>query len=156
IKAGRFGWKAQHPNLLQFDADAFLNETGITSPIFPSEVCPQGGCSLLACNPSRSHPEDADGSQVTRLTDFVRFLAAPPRGPVTGATARGEALFSQVGCSDCHTPSWKTGTHAIRTLNQVEFWPYSDFLLHDIGTLGDGIEQGDASPKEMRTPPLWG
>ena len=35
------------------------------------------------------------------------------------------------------------------------FSPYGDFLLHDIGT-GDGIQQGDARPEEIRTPPLWG
>ena len=35
--------------------------------------------------------------------------------------------------------------------------PYSDFLLHDMGTsLGDGIVQGAATENEMRTPPLWG
>ena len=33
--------------------------------------------------------------------------------------------------------------------------PYSDFLLHDIGT-GDGIRQGAAEPEEIRTPALWG
>ena len=34
--------------------------------------------------------------------------------------------------------------------------PYSDFLLHDMGTLGDGIVQADGRPQEMRTAPLWG
>ncbi len=33
---------------------------------------------------------------------------------------------------------------------------YSDFLLHDMGALGDGIEQGQATGREMRTAPLWG
>jgi CxxC motif-containing protein (DUF1111 family) len=40
-------------------------------------------------------------------------------------------------------------------LSFKRFFPYSDFLLHDIGT-GDGIGQGDALPGEIRTPPLWG
>jgi CxxC motif-containing protein (DUF1111 family) len=38
----------------------------------------------------------------------------------------------------------------------VTFSPYSDFLLHDMGSLGDGIAQGDAKGNEMRTAPLWG
>ena len=36
------------------------------------------------------------------------------------------------------------------------FAPYSDFLLHDMGALGDGIVQGKASGRDMRTAPLWG
>ena len=41
-------------------------------------------------------------------------------------------------------------------MNGVTFHPYSDFLLHDMGALGDGIEQGRARGTEMRTMPLWG
>ena len=35
--------------------------------------------------------------------------------------------------------------------------PYSDFLLHDVGT-GDGIVQnaGPETANKLRTPPLWG
>jgi CxxC motif-containing protein (DUF1111 family) len=33
---------------------------------------------------------------------------------------------------------------------------YSDLLLHDMGSLGDGIAQADAGMREMRTAPLWG
>ena len=39
------------------------------------------------------------------------------------------------------------------------FAPFSDFLLHDMGTLGDGIgNTGDsvAVTRRMRTAPLWG
>jgi CxxC motif-containing protein (DUF1111 family) len=38
----------------------------------------------------------------------------------------------------------------------VTFHPYSDFLLHDMGSLGDGITQNNATGKLMRTAPLWG
>src|SRR5205085_3012384 len=48
---GRFGWKSQVASLLHFSADAYLNEMGITTPLFPDENCPQGDCSLLACDP---------------------------------------------------------------------------------------------------------
>jgi len=36
------------------------------------------------------------------------------------------------------------------------FHPFSDFLLHDMGSLGDGITSGAAGPRMMRTAPLWG
>ena len=36
-------------------------------------------------------------------------------------------------------------------------WPYSDFLLHDMGEgLADHQQVGDASGSEWRTAPLWG
>jgi len=38
----------------------------------------------------------------------------------------------------------------------VTFHPYSDFLLHDTGALGDGVTQNLATGRLMRTPPLWG
>jgi CxxC motif-containing protein (DUF1111 family) len=38
----------------------------------------------------------------------------------------------------------------------MSFSPYSDFLLHDMGGLGDGISQNGASGREVRTAPLWG
>jgi hypothetical protein len=39
------------PSLFVFSGDAYLNEMGITNPIFPNENCPQGNCALLAANP---------------------------------------------------------------------------------------------------------
>src|SRR5262249_7749877 len=44
----------------------------------------------------------------------------------------------------------------IAALNNVTFFPFSDFLLHDMGSLGDGIAQSGAGQTEMRTAPLWG
>jgi CxxC motif-containing protein (DUF1111 family) len=53
-------------------------------------------------------------------------------------------------------PSLTTGPSAVAALNLRTLRPYSDFLLHDMGDLGDGIEQGEANGREMRTAPLWG
>ena len=36
-RIGRFGWKDQHASLESFAADAYLNEMGVTSPLFPLE-----------------------------------------------------------------------------------------------------------------------
>ena len=41
-------------------------------------------------------------------------------------------------------------------LGNKQIHPYSDFLLHDMGSLGDGITSGAAGPRQMRTSPLWG
>jgi CxxC motif-containing protein (DUF1111 family) len=151
---GKFGWKSQNPNLLQFAGDAYLNEMGITSPMFPDENCPQGDCALLVCNPV---PElNDDGDDVVAFADFMAFLAPPPRHESSAASHAGEARFNQIGCADCHTPALRTGPHPVAALSTVTFHPYSDFLLHDMGALGDGIEQNGATGTQMRTAPLWG
>jgi CxxC motif-containing protein (DUF1111 family) len=74
-----------------------------------------------------------------------------------GRRARiGQALFAAIGCADCHVPALQTGPNEVAALDQVLFFPYSDFLLHNMGSLNDGIAQNGASGQEMRTAPLWG
>lgn len=155
-RIGRFGWKAQVPSLLHFAGDAYLNEMGITTPFFPDEICPQGDCSLLRCDPVPD-PED-DGADVFLFADFMAFLAPPPRaGGANGRAVRdGQRVFARIGCADCHVPTLRTGWHEVAALRDRDFAPYSDFLLHDMGTLGDGIAQDGAAGREMRTAPLWG
>ena len=152
LRVGRFGWKAAQPTLLQFNADAFLNEMGITTPIFPDENCPQGDCSLLASNPSPGI-NDPDGSALLHIHDFVRFLGPPPRKPSAGS---GAATFASIGCSFCHVQTLVTAPNAVAAFDRAAYHPFSDFLLHDMGSLADGIDQGDAKGTEMRTQPLWG
>jgi CxxC motif-containing protein (DUF1111 family) len=151
---GKFGWKAQVPTLLQFSADAYLNEMGITSPLFRDENCPQGNCALLGFNPAPALNDN--GSKVQKVTDFMVLLGPPPRGPITADVQAGEGVFAEIGCATCHLPAIRTGPSPIAALNRVSFHPYSDFLLHDMGGLGDGIPQGLASGRDMRTAPLWG
>jgi CxxC motif-containing protein (DUF1111 family) len=153
---GRFGWKAQHSNLFGFTADAYQNELGVTTPLLPNENCPQGDCSLLAANPAATNPNDLDNSAIQLLSDFITFLAPPPRGPVGQSEQAGQTLFGRIGCVDCHRPSLQTGPNPVGALNGVTFSPYSDFLLHDMGSLGDGITQNEAGPRLMKTAPLWG
>jgi CxxC motif-containing protein (DUF1111 family) len=155
MAVGRFGWKAQVPNLLQFSGDAYLNEMGITNIRFPAENCPQGDCSTLANNP-RPDINDATDEDVDKFADFMTMLAPPPRGPITGQVIAGENMFEKIGCTSCHVATLHTGSSDIAALDNKPFHPYSDFLLHDMGSLGDGIEQGQASGREIRTAPLWG
>ncbi len=52
--------------------------------------------------------------------------------------------------------SLRSGSHPLAALSEREYQPYSDFLLHDMGAAADGIAEGGAAPREMRTAPLWG
>src|SRR6267143_1001461 len=151
---GKFGWKAQVPSLFVFSADAYLNEMGITNPIFPNESCPQGDCTLLAGNPAPGLNDD--GSGVEKFNDFMTFLAPPPRGDRNFITEYGNIVASAIGCLDCHVQTLQTGPNAVAALDRVTFHPFSDFLLHDMGSLGDGITQNRATGERMRTQPLWG
>jgi CxxC motif-containing protein (DUF1111 family) len=128
---------------------------GFTNPMFPLENCPNGDCAPVAtCYPNAGL--DDDGTGVDAFADFMTLLAAPPRGPITPDVVFGERIFLKLGCGSCHLPVLVTGPSPVKALNKVAFFPYSDFLLHDMGSLGDGIEQGRAKGREMRTAPLWG
>jgi CxxC motif-containing protein (DUF1111 family) len=157
LAVGRFGWKAQHATLFDFAADAYLNEMGITTPLFPNENCPQGNCAALAFDPLPSNvPNDSDNSAPEHSANFIRLLAPPPSGAVTPQVRSGANIFDKIGCASCHVPQLQTGPSTVAALDHVTFAPYSDFLLHAMGSLGDGIAQGDAGQREMRTAPLWG
>jgi mono/diheme cytochrome c family protein len=144
-RVGRFGWKAETATLLQFVADAFRNELGITSPLAPTDILPAGRPGRLSCAGESDRVED-DGSMVYAVTAFLRSL--PPHQP-RHSGLQGAALFNATGCSACHTPSLAVGGRRA--------WLYSDLLLHDVGpTLDDKVVQGDARGRDWRTTPLWG
>jgi CxxC motif-containing protein (DUF1111 family) len=169
-RLGRFGWKCQHASLVSFSADAYLNEMGITNPLLPEENTSSG----RFVGPGSGYdevddPED-DGVDVIAFADFMRSTKVPPRGPVSAAAAAGERVFAALGCPTCHTPALVTAP-AGTAINGGEFrvpealgskviHPYSDFLLHDVGT-GDGVPvlptpEYSATARQMRTAPLWG
>ena len=154
-RVGRFGWKCQIGTVLTFAANAYQNEIGVTTPFFPNENCPQGDCALLAANPALTNPNDTNETPMM-FADFITLLAPPTRGPSTHGARAGEALFRGIGCADCHVPAMQTGPNPVAALDLVEFFPFSDFLLHDMGSLNDGIAQSGATVHEMRTAPLWG
>lgn len=157
-RPGRMGWKGGVATVLTFSADASVNELGLTNRFFTAENAPNGDpAKLLLCD-TVSDPEDGpDGfgfDRIDRQTDFQRFLAPPPQTPRSGMT--GETLFDQVGCTACHIPDFTTGTAPEAALSGVDIKPYGDFLLHDMGTLGDGIVDGPATENVMMTRALWG
>jgi len=165
-RIGRFGWKSQHASLESFSADAYLNEMGITSPLLPTENT-SGGRDVTPYDPIKD-PED-DGVDIVAFANFMRSTKAPSRGPITPEVVAGEALFGQIGCGTCHTASIVTATPGTRinggaftiptALGHKVIHPYSDFLLHDIGT-GDGIPvlptpEYAGTATQIRTAPLW-
>jgi len=168
LRVGRFGWKDQHASLQSFSGDAYLNEMGITNPFDGNGGTVENNSlgESVAAFDGVADPED-DGDDVEAFANFMRATRAPGRGPITAAVLRGEILFQQAACSICHTPAIRTappGTlingGAIRVpaaLGNKVIRPFSDFLLHDVGT-GDGIVQngGQATRNMVRTPPLWG
>ena len=185
-RVGRFGWKDEHASLLSFAGDAYLNEIGITNSLQPEEV-------TNTCN-TVSEPNDTPGndglSDIDHFARFMRATKAPPRDAQLAASPRarhGEALFAQVGCEMCHVKSLSTAAAGTalnggkfvvpEALGNRTFYPYGDFLLHDVGT-GDGIvtamperygkhmydvawqnfspQAYQASAHKLRTAPLWG
>ncbi|HEX5731887.1 MAG TPA: di-heme oxidoredictase family protein [Blastocatellia bacterium] len=167
LRVGRFGWKNQHASLVSFSADEYLNEIGITSPLFPTENT-SNGLSVAAYD-TVADPED-DGTDVETFARFIRATTAPPRDEVLAATPDAQAgatIFGQIGCAVCHTRSIITAPAGTainggrfivpEALGNKVIYPFSDFLLHNVGT-GDGIVQngGSSTRNKLRTPPLWG
>jgi CxxC motif-containing protein (DUF1111 family) len=165
-RVGRFGWKGQHASLVSFSGDAYLNEMGITNPFDGRNGLAENtsnGRSVAAFD-EVTDPED-DGLDVEAFAQFMRQTRAPGRGPQNFDTSVGSNLFNQIGCAVCHTRTWTTlpagvvinnGTFTVPVeLGSEIIHPFSDFLLHDIGT-GDGIPGPAGTNNMFRTIPLWG
>jgi len=147
---------------------------------YPNNVAPAAGCNggdLAPANPAGNpaipeFTDDVVGSCAGGLSEvqddmanflfFMEHMAPPPELGLDIVTLlEGSFLYSVVGCADCHVA--RTFTTPAAPFNGVpgnfQFFPFSDFLVHDMGSLGDGIgNTGDpvAKTRLMRTPPLWG
>src|SRR5438046_9970458 len=126
-------------------------------------------------NPSIRCGEDPD-NDIDAFARFMRATKAPSRDARLTATASAQAgasLFHSIGCDICHIASLTTapagtlingGAFTVpAALGNKTFHPYSDFLLHDVGT-GDGIAQvndpntgqlDQTMKNKIRTAPLW-
>ena len=111
---------------------------------------------MLQANPAATNPNVQTNDSIAAVANFMTLLAPPPPLVLSSAAKNGAKLFVAIGCANCHVPSLQTGHSTIAALNNVTIFPYSDFLLHDMGSLGDGIVQSGAGQTEMRTAPLWG
>ena len=179
---GRFGWKDDFASLLGFAGDAYFNEIGITNDLNsqPNTTCAMGVQQWDVTLQTADDPEDSVDSSgradLDRFTDFMRGLQPPPSATQNASAQSGEQLFRQLNCTGCHVESITTsanpasflpptinGTPISHNVNSslasVTYHPYGDFLLHDMGSLGDGVNDDPAIPHDerlMRTMPLWG
>lgn len=176
-RIARFGWKNQHASIVSFSSDAYLNEMGITNPLNPTEDNSNGN-DVSSYNTANGVPAIQDpatpgnpfGNDIGAFTRFIRSTKVPPRDAVAAATSDAQAgaqIFTAIGCNICHVTSMTTAPAGTSfnggqfvvpaALGNMTIHPYSDFMLHDVGT-GDGIVQngGAATRTLMRTPPLWG
>lgn len=152
---GRFGKKGVSVNLLHQTITAYHEDMGLTTEQIPTDLF-----NRQVGNFASDDVPDPEivSSTVNAVVFYLKTLRPPPRRHANAQEVlAGEALFTQVGCSSCHTPTLRTGASAVAPLDRVDFHPYSDLLLHDMGpALDDGYTEGIALTSEWRTAPLWG
>jgi len=151
---GRFGLKANVPNLLMQVAGAYHQDMGVTNYVFPFESS-FGQSQADALN---DDPELAD-STLNQVVFYIKTLAVPARRNTTDADIQsGKQLFTQLNCSGCHKPVVQTGIDLnLSAINNQRIQPFTDMLLHDMGDdLADGRSDFLATGNEWRTAPLWG
>ncbi len=164
VMLGRFGWKAGQPTLEQQAADAFLNDIGVSTSLYP---IPHGDCTAAqkdcVAGPHGDTPASNGIEAVTKMFDrlvfYTRNLGVPARRKVDDPTVlKGKRLFYEAQCAACHVPKFVTRRDSIGEEQSFQLiWPYTDLLLHDMGEgLTDKRPEGNATGQEWRTPPLWG
>jgi CxxC motif-containing protein (DUF1111 family) len=152
---GRFGKKAAAIDLLHQTVNAYNQDMGITSIFSPNEP----GINGL----SSPYPDDVPDPEVSTTTIlnvvfYLRTLKAPvQRNQNDENVIAGKQIFSSLNCSGCHIPEFTTGESDISALSYKTFFPYTDLLLHDMGSgLDDNYSEGNAWSNEWKTPALWG
>jgi len=154
---GRFGWKANQPNLEQQVASAFHGDMGITTSIFPNQNC-TAAAPECATQPNGGTPEIED-DDLSKVVLYSAALAVPARRDwETAEVLRGKRYFREIGCESCHVSTLETGRSEIADVFSFQtIRPYTDLLLHDMGEgLADHRPDFLATGQEWRTPPLWG
>ena len=120
--------------------------------------------------------EEMSDKQYYQFMVWHRGLAVPAARNLNDADVkRGKKLFTEMGCAQCHRPSWKTGddnmwvdasikayadknglakdgdyTKLLPKYPQQTIWPYTDMVQHRLWMVND-IRTG-----WCRTTPLWG
>jgi CxxC motif-containing protein (DUF1111 family) len=144
---GRFGKKASAFDLLHQTVNAYNQDIGITSTFSPIDVYTN----------EVIDPEIATNT-ITDVVFYLKTLKMPIQRNQGDETVKlGAKIFNEINCEGCHKSELKTGYSPIRSLSYKTFSPYTDLLLHDMGSgLDDKYTEGSAKTFEWRTPPLWG
>ena len=126
---------------------------------------------LLNGEPYNGEEEMSD-KQYYQFMVWHRGLAVPAARNLDDMDVqRGKTLFSEMGCAQCHRPSWKTGadnywvdasikayassigkdaSNILPKYPHQTIWPYTDMVQHRLFMMND-IRTG-----WCRTTPLWG
>lgn len=144
---GRFGKKAATYDLLQQTATAYNQDIGITSLFEPKDTYT-----------GQEIDPEVSNQVVLDVLFYLKTLKTPvQRTPNDAIVLEGKQIFMNINCSKCHVPQLTSGVSSIAALSNKAFFPYTDLLLHDMGSgLNDGYTEGTALTSEWRTPPLWG
>jgi len=116
--------------------------------------------------------EEMNNKQYYQFMVWHRGLAVPAARNLDDMDVqRGKTLFSEMGCAQCHRPSWKTGadnywvdasikayassigkdaSNILPKYPHQTIWPYTDMVQHRLFMMND-IRTG-----WCRTTPLWG
>lgn len=167
---GVSGNKAQHADLTV--ELGFSSDMGVTNSRYPEEICEgqiqmsQGSMMGLAYDRLDVSTEDMEDVDL-----YMQSLGVPARRDVNDPQVkRGEEMFYKAKCHLCHVTTLHTRPRgsvllcntALPWLGSQTIHPYSDFLLHDMGSeimgvgLNDNYVSGLATGVEWRTTPLWG
>jgi CxxC motif-containing protein (DUF1111 family) len=143
----RFGKKSATYSLFHQTVNAYNQDMGITSIFEPKDAY-----SLKDIDPEIS------SSEINDVVFYLQTLKSPiQRDQNNAEVLEGKKIFSEIGCTSCHKETLTTEESPISALSKKEFHPYSDLLLHDMGSdLDDGYTEGSAATAEWRTAPLWG
>lgn len=144
---GRFGKKGAAYDLLQQSANAYNQDMGVNSSFEPIDTY-----SKQEVDPEVSN------TTVHDVVFYLKTLKAPVQRNANNAEVMaGKELFINIGCEKCHKASLSTGASPVSALSYKTFSPYTDLLLHDMGSaLNDGYTEGSAKTYEWKTPALWG
>jgi CxxC motif-containing protein (DUF1111 family) len=129
---------------------------GVMTSLLPSPDC---GAVQQEKNECGNDQSELNDEHLTNLTKYIALLGVrAQRGLDEPEVQRGQALFTNIGCADCHTPTFQTSLyHPFSELRDQTIHPYTDMLLHDMGEgLADKLGEGNATGAEWRTTPLWG
>lgn len=150
---GRFGWKANTASIIVQCAGAYVEDMGITNPIFTLE----SGHGQSNGGVPGTEPE-VDMVTLEKVALYCKTLGVPAaRNTDKQSVKNGAKLFAQLDCAKCHVPKQVSGNSSVAALSNQTFFPYTDLLLHDMGEgLADNRPDFMASGTEWKTRPLWG
>ena len=162
-RVGRFGIRASTPNLTVQSGVAFMHDMGISNPVgknaYGDCTKKQKDCFKFTTGINKNDKVEVSEEILEKVVFYLSSLSPPKRRNVNDKDVlRGKEIFYESKCTSCHTPKYVTSKNAKFDFLKFQLiWPYSDFLLHDMGdNLADKNLEGKITNREWKTPALWG